>query len=194
MAEVGSKAEAGQPIMGVGPDGTMQFVAVDSNGNLSGSYNASVSFTCGTSPYAIADAVGASGAAAALSFTSMGPSTSGGGRIMLTSASLEIDVAAAISGETSYTLYLYNVTPPSALNDSAGWTLPAGDRAAFLGAISLGTPVLPQPGATTLYIEVTGINKQIKLLGTTLFAYLVTNGAYTPTARVFVINLHAIGL
>jgi hypothetical protein len=113
------------------------------------------------------------------------------GRVMITSASLEIDATAIISGETSYVLYLYNVTPPSALGDNAAFDLGSGDRASFLGFINLGTPV---DLGSTLYVEVNGINKQIVLAGTSIFAYLVTVGTYTPTsARVHVIKLHTIG-
>jgi len=42
-------------------------------------------------------------------------------------------------------------------------------------------------------MEFSGINKQLKLATTPLFAYLVTIGAYTPSALgVKVITLHAI--
>lgn len=158
----------------------------------SAGYSNSATFTTGTTAYAIADAVGASGAAAAISFTTMGPASTD---VMITSSELEIDTTAVISGETSYTLYLYNVTPPSALNDSAAWTLASGDRASFLGAVQLGTPSLPQTGATTLYVRQDNINSQIKLAATpTIFAYVVSNGAFTPTARVYKVTLHTVAM
>lgn len=155
-------------------------------------YSAAVTLTRtnDTNVYAANDVLGAAtGSTAALTFANMGSSA---GRIMITSAQLEIDAAAVISGETSYRLYLYNVTPPSALGDNAAWDLPSGDRASFLGYVDLGTPV---DLGSTLYVEVNGINKQVLLAGTSLFAYLVTIGTYTPTAsRVHVITLHAVGL
>lgn len=150
--------------------------------------SATVSFTCGTTAYAIRDAVGASAAAAALQFTNMGTSA---GRIMITGASLEIDRAALISGEANYTLHLYNVTPPSAINDSAAWDLVSGDRASYLGNIAIPTPV---DLGSTLYVEVNAVNKPIKLSGTDIFAYLVTEAAYTPTAAVHKITLHAMNI
>jgi hypothetical protein len=146
--------------------------------------------TADTNVYAANDVLGAAtGSTAALTFASMGPSS---GRVCITSCSLEIDASAVISGETSYRLYLYNITPPSALGDNAAWDLPSGDRASFLGYVDLGTPV---DLGSTLYVQTDNINKQIKLAGTSIFAYLVTVGTYTPTsARVHIITLHTVGV
>lgn len=149
------------------------------------SYTTTTTFTCGTTAYAANDGVGVGAGAAALDLGVLGPSA---GIIEIVSASLEIDATALISGESSYRLYLYNVTPPSAINDSAAWTLPSGDRASFLGYVDLGTVVAL--AATTLYVRQDNIGCRVKLAGTHLFGYLVTNGAYTPTARVFLITLH----
>lgn len=146
--------------------------------------------TADTSAYTANDVMGAAtGSTAALEFTNMGPS---GARIMITSTQLEIDASAVISGETSYTLHLYSITPPSALGDNAAWDLPSGDRASYLGYLSLGTPV---DLGSTLYVESNIVNKQLALSGQSLFGYLVTAGAYTPTsARVFKITLHSVAL
>lgn len=156
-------------------------------------YSASVTLTrtADTNVYAANDAIGSAVAAggAVLTFPTMGPSA---GRIMITSTSLEIDAAAIISGETSYLLHLYDVTPPGNLGDNGAFDLPAGDRASYLGFLNLGVPA---DLGSTLYVETNQINKQIKLAGTSIFAYLVTVGTYTPTsARVYVIKLHAVGL
>jgi hypothetical protein len=145
--------------------------------------------TADTNAYAANDVIGAAtGSTAALTFTSMcSPS---GSNTMLTTVTLEIDASAVISGETSYRLYLYNVTPPSALGDNAAHDLGSGDRASFLGYVDLGTPV---DLGSTLYVQTTGVNKQVKCSGTSLFGYLVTVGAYTPTsARVHVITLNGV--
>ncbi len=143
-----------------------------------------------TAGYTANDVVGAAtGSTAALEFKGMGES---GNRIMITSTQLEIDATAVISGETSYRLHLYQFTPPSALGDNAAWDLPAGDRASYLGFIELGTPA---DLGSTLYVEQNIVNKQTALSGQSLFAYLVTIGAYTPTAsRVHKITLHAVKL
>lgn len=119
---------------------------------------------------------GASAAAAAMDFNLGAVSAS---KIMITSASLEIDVASLPSGATNFLLYLYNVTPPSALLDNDPFDLPSGDRASFLGVFNLGTPV---DLGSTLYVEANGINKQVVLAGTHIFGYLVTVTAYTPTS------------
>lgn len=167
--------------------GTTDSVSVKSQG-----FSAAVSLTrtADTNAYAANDVLGsATGSTAALTFSSMGPS---GKEILITSAALEIDASAVISGETSYRLYLYNVTPPSALGDNAAFDLPSGDRASFLGYVDLGTPV---DLGSTLYVETNIINKQVLLSGTSLFGYLVTNGAYTPTsARVHKITLHSVAV
>lgn len=146
--------------------------------------------TADTNIYAANDVVGAATASSgALTFADMGKESQ---RIMITSVQLQINAAAVISGETSYRLYLYNVTPPSALGDNAAWDLPSGDRASFLGFIELGTPV--DLGAT-LYVETNIVNKQVTLVGSNLFGYLVTIGGHTPTsARVHVITLHALAV
>lgn len=142
-----------------------------------------------TTDYAAGDVVGTSTASggAVHEFVSMGPE---GGEVLVTSASLEIQSTGIISGETAYNLELYGVTPPSALADNAAFDIPAGDRAAHLCTVSLGAPV---DKGSTLKVEVDNINKQIKLTGTSIFAYLVTVGAYTPTSgRVYVPKLHTI--
>lgn len=106
--------------------------------------------------------------------------------LYVTGSRFLINDSSVISGETSYNLHFYKNTPPSAYADNAAWDLPAGDRSVYLGYISLGTPV---DLGSTLYVEQNVINKEIKGAGDTnsVFAYLVTVGAYTPTVqRVYV--------
>lgn len=137
--------------------------------------------------YTAGDVVGA--AAAAIAFPTMGPSE--GGEVIITSLAFERDVTAVISGEASYRLHLYSVTPPSALADNAAFDLPSGDRAAYLGWIDIPTPT---DLGSTLYVAVDGINKQVTLASGSLYGYLATVGAYTPTAQsVYRIGLHSVG-
>lgn len=154
-------------------------------------YTAVVSLTrtADTNAYAANDVIGAAtGSTAALTF----PIGAGAGEVMITSAALETDAAAVISGEAGYRLHLYNVTPPSALGDNVAWDLPSGDRALYLGFIDLGQPV---DLGSTCYVEVNGINKQITLAGANAFGYLVTLGAFTPaSATVRKITLHSVAL
>lgn len=108
-------------------------------------------------------------------FVGIGPAS--GGAVIITNARLRIDASALVSGETSYRLHLYTVTPPSALADNAVWDLPSVDRASYVGFIDLGTPV---DVGSTLWVEQTGLTKQIVVpAGGSLFGYLVTNGAFT---------------
>ena len=124
----------------------------------------------------------------ALSFGSVGPST--GGAVIITNTRLRVNESAVQSGETSYTLQLYSVTPPSALADNAAWDLPSGDRASYVGSIALGTVV---DVGSTLYVEQTGLTKQIVVpSGGSLFGYLVTNSTFTPTATARVVTLLAL--
>lgn len=154
--------------------------------------SASVSVTrpSDTTAYAANDVLGPTGGGTSgLDFNLAAVSAS---NIMITGVALERDVAALISGETSYNLYLYNVTPPSALADNTAFDLPSGDRASFLGKINIPAPV---DEGSTLYVETNGINKQVKLSGTHIFGYLVTVGAYTPaSATVLKITLNAVQL
>lgn len=144
-----------------------------------------------TNAYLANDVIGAAtGSTAALAFT-IGPS--GGGPVLLTTARFEIDLSAVISGMGNFRLYFYSVTPPSALGDNAAWDLPSGDRSSFRGYIDLGTPI---DLGSTLYVESIHLDKQVVVpSGGVLYAYLVTQGAYTPSASdVFKITLHSIGL
>ena len=169
------------------------YATTDANGRLifgappagTSSTSVAVSITrpADTTAYGANDVVGPT--AAAISFPTI---SAAGAEVLITSASLEIDVTAVPSGMTSFRLYLYSVTPPSALADNAAWDLPSGDRASFLGYLDLGTPV---DLGSTLYVELTNPGKVIKTSGTGVFGYLVTAGAYTPaSATVKIITLH----
>lgn len=137
--------------------------------------------------YTAVDVVGVTGGGTAGITFALGAVS--GSSIMIRSVSFQRDASALIASETSYTLYLYNITPPSALTDNDPWDLPAGDRNSFLGKIALGTPV---DEGSTLYIETNGVNKQVKLAGTSIFGYLVTAGGYQPvSAAVHRLTIHA---
>lgn len=149
---------------------------VNADGAMTSAYRSAVTVTrpANTTAYTAGDVVGG-----VMTFTSMGPSA---GHVMFTSVDMAYNVAAIPSGMTSFRLYLYNVTPPSAYADNAAWDLPSGDRTAFVGYIDLGSPA---DLGSTLFCQVDGVNKQMKLgtAETSLYAYLVTNGGYTPAAN-----------
>lgn len=182
VAQLGARTIAQSPAVNIATDqGTLPV------GQVSQAFDVAVTITrpANVTAYTAVDNVGG-----ALTFASMGPSASA---IMITSAQLEADIAAIPTGMTSFRLYLYNITPPSAVVDNGPWDLPSGDRASYLGYIDLGTPA--DLGATC-YCEATNINKQLKLSGTSLFAYLVTAGGFTPAANseVYKVTLHAVSV
>lgn len=182
---------AGTAVIGkVGIDqttpGTTNAVSIAASG-----HTGTATFTTGTTSYAVNDVVGASGASGALDFGVCGISAN---NVLVTSVELEIDSATIIAGETNYILYLYNVTPASAINDSSPFTLGAGDRAAFLSKITLPNVSVEGVTTATLYCRTDGINQHVKLAGTDLFGYLVSVGTFTPTARVYKITVHTIDL
>lgn len=142
------------------------------------SYTASATFTPAASSHTAGDCNGA-----AQQFASIGPS---GGRIKINSVTLEIDGGTIET--TAWTLYLYSVTPPSAIADDGAWDLPSGDRASFLGKIDIAQVV---DLGSTLWIEAHNIGKQVKLAGTGLFGYLVNGTTLTPQAVAHIVTLHA---
>lgn len=144
-------------------------------------YSASATFTPAASSHTAGDSNGTAGTFALSAIS--------GSRVMITSASLEIDGGTAEA--TAWRLYLYNVTPPSALADDAAWDLPSGDRASFLGYVDLGTAV---DLGSTQWVETNIINKQIKLAGTGVFGYLVNLTTLTPANVAHIVTLHAVGL
>ena len=134
--------------------------------------------------YTAGDVVGG-----AITFTSLAAS---GGYLMLTGADLRYDVAAIPTGMTSFRLYLYDATPPSALADNAAFDLQAGDRAAYLGFVDIGSVA---DMGSTLCAQVDQLNKLLKQnASTSLFGYLVTNGGYTPAANSETLQVRLSGL
>ncbi len=166
-----------------GPNSATNPVVVGTapGGLTSAGYSASATFTPAAASHTAGDSNGTAG-----TFASMGPSA---GRIMITSATLEIDGGTAEA--TAWRVYLFNVTPPSALADDAAFVLASGDRASFLGYVDLGTAV---DLGDTQWVETHGINKQLKLAGTSLFGYLVNLTTLTPANVAHIVTLHAVAL
>lgn len=159
---------------------------MNSNGR---GYTSPVTITrpANTTPYTAGDVLGAT--AAAITFPLIGPAN--GGDLLITSIELEIDVTTIPAGMTTFALYFYSVTPPSALADNAAFDLAAGDRASFLGKVIIGAPV---DEVSTLYYRTDNVNAHLKLASNSVFAYLVTVGAFTPAgnSEVYKITLHSI--
>lgn len=150
---------------------------------------ASASFTPVAEAYGAGDLIST---AQEFAFTfANGVAIPAGSLIRILSAVIKIDATAVISGETSYTLQTYGITPPSAQANNAAWTLASGDLTAYKGAISLGTPV--DLGAA-LYVKTTGIDTEFKLTGASLYGQLVTAGAFTAAAVARQISLYGVVL
>lgn len=161
--------------------------------NTSFAYSASGTFysTTSGSTYAANDVYGstASGGTTNVSavFSFGAPSA---GRIMITSATLEIDTGT--SEATAFKLRLYNATPPSNTADNGAWDLASGDRASYLGSINFGTPT---DEGSTLYSEIDSLNKQIKLSGTAVYGYLTNVSSSTAMTTVdHIVTLHAVSV
>ena len=141
---------------------------------------ASASFTPAAAAYGAADIVDVA-KQFSWTYADSGLAIPTGSLIRVTAAIMKIDATAVISGETSYTLHNYSVTPPSAQADNAAWTLASADLPSYLGSFSLGTPA--DLGAA-LYIKTTGLTEEIKLADgvTSHYGELVTVGAFTAAA------------
>jgi len=182
-----------------GPDGTPMTSGIAGSEALlvaAAAFFASVSLarTADTNLYTALDVIGADAAgspgSAIQEFTSIGPS---GGYVTITDVDLEIDIAAVISGMTTFRLHLYNAAPAAILDNAAfnlGGTV--ADRAKYLGYIDLAAP---QDLGATIYSQNAQLNKRVKLAtgSTSLFGVLQTIGGYTPASgSVFVTKISAI--
>jgi hypothetical protein len=112
-----------------------------------------------------------------------------GSTIRITSASLQINGATIET--TAWRVHLFNVTPPSALADDAAFTLASGDRASYLGYVDISQVV---DIGDTLYMDMPNLNKQCKLLGSSVFGYLVNGTTLTPQAQAHIVTLHCVSV
>ena len=154
-------------------NGTTNAVYVKTQGHL-----ASVTTTRpnDTTAYSAGDALGDASGSAIMEFTGMARES--GGNIMITSASMRVDLASLPSGMAGLKLHLYS-SAPTAIADNAAWNLVAADRSKYLGFVQLGTPA---DFGDTLFVETNGINKHVQLTGTSLFAIPVLDAGFTPAA------------
>lgn len=139
--------------------------------------SASATFTPAASSHTSGDVNGAAG-----TFALGAPS---GCLFCITDISLLINSATA---ETPvWALHLYNVTPPSALADDAAFDVPSGDQPSYLDGITIGIAV--DLGAATQWIKISGVDRLVKLSGTSLFGYLVNVGTSTPAAVAHTVTI-----
>jgi hypothetical protein len=126
-----------------------------------------------TTAYAAGDVLGTD-PATAIEFQNIAPA--GGGPIILLYASLMINVG---SGGPSQTRLHFYSSAPSAIADNAAFNLPSGDRAKYLGSITIAAPV---DLGDTMFSEDDYLRKTIIATSSSLFALAETVGAFTPTA------------
>ena len=119
--------------------------------------------------------------------------TNAAGIFVISSATLEIDVAAVPAGMGGFRLHLYDAAP-TVIVDNIAYDLASGDRAKYLGYIVLNTPV---DLGTTLWSQTDNINLTGKLAAasTTIYGILQTLGGYTPTTgAVKTVKLYVLGV
>jgi hypothetical protein len=106
-----------------------------------------------------------------------------GGFIFIESIDIIFNITLLPAGMSSFTLYLFGVTPPSAIADNLPFSISSGDRASILNPRGIVLSAsLAQGGGGSVVAEVRNLNQLYKLTGTSLFGYVVTNAAFTPTA------------
>jgi hypothetical protein len=145
-------------------------------------YSASATFTPAAASHTAGDVVGV---AASFAFTDRnGVVIPAGSQIKINSATML--VAGGTNETSTWRLYLFSATPPSALADDAAFVLASGDRASFLGYFDFAQLI---DVGDTLFIEATPA-KQLTLTSNTLYAYLVNLTTVTPAAIARTIRLH----
>lgn len=140
-------------------------------------YSASADFTPAATSHTAGDSVGG-----AKEFALNAPAGS-----LLRILNATMLVAGGTNETSTWRLYLFSVTPPSALADDAAFLLASGDRASFLGYFDFAQLV---DVGDTLFIEATP-SKVIRLTGTSVFGYLVNLTTVTPAAVARTVTLHA---
>jgi hypothetical protein len=107
-----------------------------------------------------------------------------GGFIFIESLDIIFNITAVPAGMSTFTLYLYGVTPPSAIADNLPFSISSGDRASILNPRGIALSAsLAQGGGGSVVAEARNLSQLYKLTGTSLFGYVVTSGAFTPAAN-----------
>lgn len=138
---------------------------------------ATIQRAANTTAYSVNDAYGA-----AFELTNFG---SAGGHVILSGIRAIFNITTLPVSMSGFTLFLYSLTPPSAVSDNGAFSIPAGDRLALLtpGGIDLGSAVAGIGGGSVV-IQADNLNIQLKLsaASTSVWGYLVTRSAFTPAA------------
>lgn len=143
---------------------------------------ATITRAANATPYTANDVVGGP-----ISIVDAGPNN---GDIIVMSLQLLLNILALPAAMSSFRLYLYSATPPSAIADNSPFTISAADALLLLGYIDNITPALIGTGTGVVQAQLDQIVKQFRMgPGSVLYGYLVTNGAYTPAANSETYNL-----
>jgi hypothetical protein len=145
-------------------------------------FSASATFTPAATSHAGNDCFGAAQEFKLLD--RMGQPPAAGSHIKITSVTFT--QATATNVTSVWRVHLYNVTPPSAIADDAAFDVAAGDRASYLGYVDISQLI---DTGSTLYIDMPNLGKQVKLLGTSLFGYLVNVTTLTAEAVAHTVTI-----
>jgi hypothetical protein len=156
---------------------------------------ATIQRAANTTPYIANDVYGA-----AFELPNFAPA---GGHVFLSNVRITFNISALPSGMAGFLLYLYSVTPPSAVADNGAFSLPAGDRFPVCltpEGIDLGTASLALGGGSVVLdaSKSNNINIQLKTAtgSTSVWGYLVTRAGFTPAANseTATIVIHCLGV
>ena len=129
-----------------------------------------------TAAYGANNAIGATSTTSQLTFSNVGTA---GKCIQILDGYIHIYLAALPSGMTRLRLHLYNALP-SNIGDHSGWDISTADRSKYLGFIEFPTP---EDMGSSLFCQLSGINKIVQLVDGNLYGILVTVGAFTGAAQ-----------
>jgi hypothetical protein len=170
-------------ISGVTSNGNPKNILVDSNGSpivsvppgLAWQSTATIARNANTTAYTANDVYGG-----VFELQDIGAS---GGFVFIESLDIIFNITAVPSGMSSFTVYLYGVTPPSAIADNLAFSLSSGDRASIMNPRGITLSASLAQGGGSVVAEIRNLNQLYKLTGTSLFGYVVTTGAFTPAAN-----------
>jgi len=137
--------------------------------------SATITRAANVTPYTANDVYGG-----VFELTNIGASS---GFIFIESLDIIFNITAVPAGMSGFTVYLFGVTPPSAIADNLPFSISSGDRASILTPRGIALSASLAQGGGSVIAEVRNINQLFKLTGTSLFGYNVTNGAFTPAAN-----------
>lgn len=108
-----------------------------------------------------------------------------GGFVFIESIDIIFNITAVPSGMSSFTNYLFSATPPSVITDNLAFSVSSNDRATILNPKGIVLSASLAQGGGSVVAEARNLNQLYKLANgsTSLWGYLVTNGAFTPAAN-----------